>query len=168
MTIRYHLNSRVVAILSTKVLRNLDTTQAEFPKALLLDCRDQDGVEVAPGFIAESDEHLYGGARMTHCQLDGTTSKGPCRTAVANGGAAAGKGALVVFVGFAGRREVQSEVGGDDGKQEGESQENELHDESDFDGCKEMIVCVFFRISILQFEVAVSGTKTHGRYLMVK
>lgn len=108
-----------------------------------MDGRDQDGVEVAPGIIAEGDEHLDGGARMSHCQLDGTAVEGPCGTGAANGGAAAGKGALVFFIGFALRRKFQSEVGGDEGEQQGKRQEDELHDDSDLNGCKGNDDCVF-------------------------
>lgn len=134
MTIRDDLDSRIVAVLDAQVLGNFDTTEAEFAQTFLLDGRDQDGVEVAPGVIAEGDEDLDGGARMSHCQLDGTAVEGPCGTGGANGGAAAGEGALVFFIGFALRGEFQSEVGGDEGGQQGKGQEDELHDDSDFDG----------------------------------
>ena len=120
MTIRHHLDGRIIAIPHAKVLRNADTAEAEFPQPFFLHGGHQDGVEVAAGVVTEGEEDLDGGTVVAHCHLDGSAVQRPCGTVGADGGAAAGEGTLLFFVGFAGRGELEGEVSGDEGGEERE------------------------------------------------
>jgi hypothetical protein len=105
--------------------RHLDHINTEVAEALLAEGLEQRDVEVRAGVVAEADEELDGGLVVPHKEVQGEAGWGDFG-AVQGGGilAAAGEGGEGVFVEAAGGGEFELEVGGDEGEQGEEREED--------------------------------------------